>query len=94
MKNFGFQQVFWIRSTDLQILTAGKHTFTSDDRITLNHANNFDYRDWSLEISNVKNEDNGTYECQINTEPKMKNYVKLIVKGIIVYMLPFYTHTT
>lgn len=77
-----FQQVFWIRSTDLQILTAGKHTFTSDDRITLNHANNFDYRDWSLVITNVKNEDNGTYECQINTEPKMKNYVKLIVKGI------------
>ncbi|CAO1416132.1 unnamed protein product [Diamesa serratosioi] len=80
VENLQDKMVFWIRSTDLQILTAGKDTFTSDDRITLNHANIFDNTDWSLVISNVKNEDNGTYECQINTEPKMKNYVKLIVK--------------
>lgn len=74
------QQVFWIRSSDLQILTAGLHTFTSDMRLKSQFPNG-DYNDWGLIIQNVKFEDSGQYECQINTEPKMKRYVHLVVRG-------------
>ena len=73
-------QVFWIRSSDLQILTAGFYTFTSDKRLKSENHNAED-NDWGLIIQNVKYEDAGQYECQINTEPKMKRYVSLIVRG-------------
>merc|ERR1711879_225657 len=34
---------------------------------------------WNLQISQASKEDNGWYECQINTEPKMgqKSYLKV-----------------
>jgi hypothetical protein len=73
--------VFWIRNSDLQILTAGFVTFTSDKRFKVNHENSIDTTDWSLLITNVKLEDQGQYECQINTEPKMKQNINLMVKG-------------
>lgn len=73
--------VFWIRNYDLQILTAGLVTFTADERFTVNHENSIDATDWSLLITNVKLEDQGLYECQINTEPKMKLNINLMVKG-------------
>jgi hypothetical protein len=75
------QMVFWIRNSDLQILTAGLLTFSSDPRFRVNHENSVDEMDWSLLISDVRHEDQGMYECQINTEPKMKLNVNLVVKG-------------
>lgn len=36
---------------------------------------------WSLHITNVRSEDSGQYECQINTEPKLKINVTLVVRG-------------
>ena len=73
--------VIWIRNSDLQILTAGLVTFTADNRFKVNLENAVDSTDWSLLITNVKMEDQGTYECQINTEPKMKLNINLMVKG-------------
>lgn len=75
------KMVFWIRNFDLQILTAGLTTFSSDLRFKVNHENSIDEKDWSLLISNVKAEDQGLYECQVNTEPKMKYNINLFVKG-------------
>lgn len=78
--------VFWIRNYDLQILTAGLVTFTADNRFMVNHENAVDSTDWSLLITNVKIEDQGQYECQINTEPKMKLNINLMVKGRIFHI--------
>lgn len=75
------RMVFWIRNSDLQILTAGLITFTTDTRFKVNYENSVDETDWSLLITNVKMEDQGQYECQINTEPKMKLNINLMVKG-------------
>lgn len=75
------RMVFWIRNSDLQILTAGLVTFTADPRFKVNYEDGYDATDWSLLITNVKLEDQGQYECQINTEPKMKLNINLMVKG-------------
>jgi Immunoglobulin V-set domain len=73
--------VFWIRNADLQILTAGHMTFTADERFRVNHENGVDQADWSLLINSVTMGDQGLYECQVNTEPKMKLNINLMVKG-------------
>jgi hypothetical protein len=89
IENLNDQMVFWIRNSDLQILTAGLMTFSSDSRFRVNHENSVDEKDWSLLISNAKIEDQGLYECQINTEPKMKLNVNLMVKGEQIYIIYF-----
>ena len=82
IENLADKMVFWIRNSDLQILTAGLATFSSDTRFKVNHENTIDERDWSLLITNVKLHDSGLYECQINTEVKMKLNINLTVKGL------------
>jgi hypothetical protein len=82
IENLADRMVFWIRNSDLQILTAGLVTFSSDSRFKVNHENSVDEHDWSLLIENVKTEDSGTYECQINVDPKMKLNINLLVKGM------------
>lgn len=74
--------MFWIRNRDLQILTAGLLTFSSDTRFKVNHENSVDENDWSLLITKVKTQDTGVYECQLNTNPKMKLNINLLVKGL------------
>jgi hypothetical protein len=95
IENLDDRMVFWIRNVDLQILTAGLATFSSDSRFRVNHENSIDEKDWSLLITNVKMEDQGLYECQINTEPKMKLNVNLLVKGEsikFIYLYDEYVH--
>lgn len=87
IENLNDRMVFWIRNLDLQILTAGLVTFTADTRFKVNHENSVDATDWSLLITNVKTEDQGLYECQINTEPKMKLNINLVVKGEFFHLL-------
>lgn len=81
IENLNDKMVVWIRNVDLQILTAGLMTFSSDSRFKVNHENSVDEKDWSLLIKNVKVEDSGEYECQISTDPKMKLNINLVVKG-------------
>lgn len=81
IENLGDRMVFWIRNADLQILTAGLTTFSSDSRFKVNHENSVDEKDWSLLITDVRREDEALYECQIATDPKMKLNVNLLVKG-------------
>ena len=81
IENLADKMVVWIRNVDLQILTAGLMTFSSDTRFSVNHENSVDEKDWNLLIKNVKVEDSGEYECQISTDPKMKLNINLLVKG-------------
>ncbi|CAG0905662.1 unnamed protein product, partial [Darwinula stevensoni] len=60
--------VSWIRKKDLHVLTSGIFVYTSDPRFRMFHAEGSG--DWTLEIVNASARDAGTYECQINTEPK------------------------
>uniref|UniRef100_A0A336LF58 CSON011152 protein n=1 Tax=Culicoides sonorensis TaxID=179676 RepID=A0A336LF58_CULSO len=62
-------EVSFIRKKDLHILTAGTLTYTSDQRFTVLRRENPSM--WTLQIKYPQISDSGTYECQINTEPKM-----------------------
>lgn len=116
--DLGDRMVSWIRTSDLQILTAGPLVFTSDERMSVdfeaaataaeatarnrlesNEGRDADDEDealgigdgnndgdemetsWPLTIRQVQASDVGLYECQINTEPKQKANVTLLVHG-------------
>lgn len=40
---------------------------------------------WTLQIKYVQGKDEGEYECQISTEPKMSHIIKLNVVGTWIY---------
>lgn len=72
-------QVSWIRKKDLHILTVGKFAYTKDDRYSTVHLENSD--DWTLKIRYPVKEDEGIYECQVSTVPKISLKVQLNVVG-------------
>ena len=59
-------QVSWVRN--LQILTSGKLRYTSDERFRPVHLAGS--QDWLLEIHSVRPDDEGAYECQVNSLPR------------------------
>ena len=73
------QQVSWMRSRDLHILTTGNLKYISDKRFKLQHLNGSDA--WTLQLDHVSKSDAGRYECQLNTEPKRMHVVQLSVRG-------------
>lgn len=53
--------------------------FSGDPRFTVLHTP--DSNEWNLNIEHVTLKDSGYYECQVNTEPKIKLSVHLEVTG-------------
>ncbi|GIY29941.1 lachesin-like protein [Caerostris extrusa] len=74
----GFFQVAWIRVESQTILTIHKTIISRNYRITLNHK---DHRHYNLHITNVQEQDRGSYMCQINTVPMKKQigYLDVVV---------------
>ncbi|XP_051161615.1 zwei Ig domain protein zig-8-like isoform X2 [Leptopilina boulardi] len=81
----GNRTVSWIRKKDLQILTSMYITYTSDVRFKI--ITNISYTPaqenssiWNLQIDNVQPRDEGIYECQLSTEPKIHKaiYLKIL----------------
>ena len=92
VNNFSFSlslpnQVSWMRSRDLRILTIGKTRYTGDPRFSPLHEEGNDV--WALKIRDVRREDSGDYECQVSfhddVEKKMKLPVTLLVLGECVW---------
>ncbi|KAG5682156.1 hypothetical protein PVAND_011528 [Polypedilum vanderplanki] len=73
----GNKTISWIRKSDLHILTSENFVFSGDPRFTVIHA--VDSNEWNLKIENITTKDSGYYECQVNTEPKIKLSVHLEV---------------
>ncbi|XP_021936646.1 uncharacterized protein LOC110838093 isoform X2 [Zootermopsis nevadensis] len=71
-------RVSWIRSRDLHILTSGTLTYTSDSRFEVLHVPGSEV--WTLRIMSAQPRDQGRYECQVNTDPKINFAVRLTVK--------------
>lgn len=85
-----YKKVSWIRSSDLQILSSGRVVFTSDSRFTVDtvetddeHVDQEERQLWTLTLHQARVTDEGLYECQLNTEPKSRANVTLVVKGEI-----------
>lgn len=68
-----------MRKRDLHILTSNIYTYTGDQRFSVIHSP--DSEDWDLKIEYPQKKDEGIYECQVNTEPKINLAVLLHVTG-------------
>ncbi|XP_076068099.1 uncharacterized protein LOC143040687 isoform X2 [Oratosquilla oratoria] len=70
-------QVSWIRTRDLTVLAVDRFTVTTDKRFSVVHPEETD--DWLLEIRDVRPSDSATYDCQVNTHPKLSSKIHLRV---------------
>lgn len=79
---FQHYTVSWIRARDVTVLSVGHLTFSSDQRLSVEEVPRprLTASDWSLTILNVSKVDQGVYECQINTEPKINRKFYLSVQ--------------
>ena len=76
-------QVSWLRARDVTVLSVGHLAFSSDSRIGVLQVDRprLAASDWNLAIQNTTREDDGMYECQVNTREKINYKVFLSVKG-------------
>ena len=79
LSNLGpLHTVSWLRSSDVSVLTVGSYVFSSDPRIAVGVGQNGS--SWALSIIWVVGRDEGEYQCQANTEPKISYAVRLSVR--------------
>uniref|UniRef100_A0A6A7G031 Limbic system-associated membrane protein n=1 Tax=Hirondellea gigas TaxID=1518452 RepID=A0A6A7G031_9CRUS len=71
--NLSNQSVSWIRSRDSHIISVDQMTFIADERFHVFHEPSSG--SWSLQIKFVQARDDGTYECQVSSEPKISHFV-------------------
>ncbi|XP_051155084.1 cell adhesion molecule DSCAML1-like [Leptopilina boulardi] len=77
VRQLGNKSVSWVRKKDSHILSVDRAMFIADDRFQSIFVENADT--WKLLIKYVQAKDEGEYECQISTEPKMSHIIKLNV---------------
>ena len=84
-----YKKVSWIRNKDGYMLYIGTTKFVDDDRFDLlpGNENQADFStskggvDVTLRLRRVKDIDQGNFECQISTEPKLSKIFTLNVIG-------------
>ncbi|XP_068231680.1 protein CEPU-1-like [Palaemon carinicauda] len=79
LANLKGRSVSWIRKGDLKVLTTDNIVFTSDTRFKVLAWRTGIIWAWDLEIHDVGVSDAGSYECQINTRPKISHQLVLSV---------------
>ncbi|RZF33025.1 hypothetical protein LSTR_LSTR007586 [Laodelphax striatellus] len=89
VRNLGDKVVSWIRSKDLHILSSHVYIFTTDGRFSVSHPEG-DSVSWDLRLRGARPADQGLYECQVNTEPKMKQAVMLTVNEMELGDSPYH----
>lgn len=77
VNNLGDKTVLWIRRRDYNVLTVGLDTYTADDRFQAVHLERSS--DWALQVKYVQLSDQGLYECQVSSDPKISYFVNLTV---------------
>jgi len=82
VKHLTSHTVSWVRASDVSVLSVGHLAFSSDSRIGVVQVPRprLSASDWNLSIKNASTFDDGLYECQVNTEPKINYKVFLKVK--------------
>lgn len=85
VRGIGNRTVSWIRHADTHLLTAGRYTYTSDERFRAIHK--VLSEDYLLQILPVRLSDSGLYECQISTTPVLSHRVFLTVAQPVTEIL-------
>lgn len=75
--NLRNKTVSWIRQDSLHILSAGRYTYTSDQRYLATH--NKEMETWTITIKNMRKSDMGIFECQVSSQPVMSYFINLKV---------------
>ena len=75
--NIGSTSLSWLRRPQLTVLSSGNTLFSSSPRLRLLHFPGSP--DWTLQIGPLVADDEGTNECQVDTEPKQSRMVQLSV---------------
>jgi len=85
VKNLDKHTVSWVRADDLTVLSVGHLAFSSDKRISVVQVPRprLSASDWNLSIENATLSDDGMYECQVNTDPKINYKTFLSVKDLV-----------
>ena len=81
-------QVSWVRYRDTSLLSVGKFVYISDRRFKVLHEVNSS--DWFLVIKSVTYDDQGIYECQVNSDPYRTFKFHLSVVGEYFSILPVF----
>ncbi|CAG2187070.1 unnamed protein product [Mytilus edulis] len=77
--------VIWTRVSDNNPLTVGTFVWTSDARISIQHSRK---NDWNLLIRNVKLDDAGKYECQVNDKGISARGMVLLKVNVSAIQIP------
>eukprot|EP00092_Neocalanus_flemingeri_P084683 GFUD01106420.1.p1 GENE.GFUD01106420.1~~GFUD01106420.1.p1 ORF type:complete len:381 (+),score=137.72 GFUD01106420.1:161-1303(+) len=82
VKNLEKYTVSWMRGDDVTVLSVGHLAFSSDKRIGVVQVPRprLSASDWNLSIENTSLADDGMYECQVNTDPKINYKIALTVR--------------
>ncbi|XP_042904497.1 zwei Ig domain protein zig-8-like isoform X2 [Parasteatoda tepidariorum] len=94
VNNLGDKTVSWIRRRDFHVLTVGLDTYTTDDRFEAIHMEK--KNDWTLKIKFAQLWDEGLYECQVSSDPKISLFVNLsivVAKATILGPHPLFLKT-
>ena len=70
--------VSWVRKRDSHILTVDRETLISDNRFISMDKKDKMYNIITLAINKIKEEDRGSYECQVSSQPKISRIVDFI----------------
>ena len=69
-----------MRHSDVSLISVGKYKYIKDSRFrVINESPK--QQDWELAINDVKQKDEGFYECQVNTLPPLQQSFFLTVVG-------------
>lgn len=70
-------------------MTIGILTYTNDQRYQAIHSEGSD--EWSLRVTSAQPRDNGIFECQVSTEPKISQAYRLNVVGkFLLYRVKYF----
>lgn len=77
VKNLGHKSVSWVRHKDVNLISVGKFKYISDERFSIIHEDHDET--WVLTIKDLKQSDEGFYECQVNASPLLRHRIHLNV---------------
>ncbi|KAL7636688.1 UNVERIFIED_CONTAM: hypothetical protein RMT77_012437 [Armadillidium vulgare] len=63
----GDHLVIWLKRDEERLLTAGKQVYSSEGRYSISHVRH--QKLWELTVREVKESDEGLYECQLTSHP-------------------------
>ncbi|KAG1683502.1 Zwei Ig domain protein zig-8 [Nymphon striatum] len=75
--NLADRTISWVRQIDYHILTVGNYTYTRDARFRSIHQSSNNHCTLEIKFSQIGDE--GIYECQVSSEPKISRKISLTV---------------